>query len=317
MIRDNWLVQEASKFVMQWTLFILGHTFLPDKDIVVITGGSNGLGKAIVLQLNELNARVAVLDICNAAEFIGLSNVNYYYCDVSNVSQLITCQAKIKTDIGTPSVLINNAGIAVNNAILDMLFEDIDRVIKVNLLLNFYTTKIFLPDMMIQNRGYVVTVSSVLGLMSPANLSAYGASKSGQFAFHESLTYEVGPPLLTPKGVKTLLVCPGQMQTSMFLNVETPLNILAPKLKIEKVAKKIIHSLEVGKRGEIRLPFYARLIPFTRAAPWGMNEITRLISGVDYYARASSVSDPLVIVSDLNGSSLSAVEIPELEGQTV
>lgn len=302
---------------MQWTLFVLGHTFLPAKDVVVITGGANGLGKAIVLQLNEMKARVAVLDICNAPEFTGLSNVKYYFCDVSNVSQLIACQARIKNDLGAPTVLINNAGIAVNNSILDMLFEDIDRVIKVNLLLNFYTTKIFLPDMMVQSRGYIVTISSVLGLMSPANLSAYGASKSGQFAFHESLTYEVGPPLLTPNGVKTLLVCPGQMQTSMFLNVETPLNIFAPKLNVDKVAQKIIHSLEVGKRGEMRLPFYTRLIPFARAAPWGINEFTRVVSGIDYYARRANESNPSVNVRGTNETSNSFDESPDFEGQTV
>lgn len=265
--------------------FILGHTFRPETDVVVITGGSGGLGRALVSYLKEVGARTAILDVVDS----DLTNefVRFYHCDVSNISHLKSCQAKIEVDLGTPTVLINNAAIAGGKSILDMQFLEIERIIQVNLILNFFTTKIFLPGMMRVLRGYVVTISSVLAYMSPANFGAYGASKSGLLAFHESLTYELGPPLLRLHGIKTLLVCPGQMETKMFLSVKTPQKTFA-KLDAVQVALKIMNALEHGKRGEMRLPLYAKFIPVFRASPWPIVEAMRVLSGIDFYAKMNT-----------------------------
>ncbi|RCK65316.1 hypothetical protein Cantr_01202 [Candida viswanathii] len=137
-------------------------------------------------------------------------------CDVSDRQQILQTQRMVHRDVGIVTVLINNAGIATGKTI--------------NLLSSFYTIKAFLPDMILKNRGYIVTIASVLGYMSPARLSAYGASKSGLIALHESLTYELGTPYFAPHGIKTLLVCPGQLKTGMFLSIKTPSTLLAPEL---------------------------------------------------------------------------------------
>ncbi|WPK25466.1 hypothetical protein PUMCH_002783 [Australozyma saopauloensis] len=289
MIRDNYYIHEAHKWLLQWSAFIIGHSYMPEHDVVVITGGANGLGKALVQGFKERNARIAVLDISSLPELVGDPNIKFYYCDVSDVKQLTACHVKIKAELGTPTVLINNAGVAAGSSIMDMLYADIERTIKVNLILNFYTAKTFLPGMIELGRGYIVTIGSILGYMSPANYSAYGASKSGLLGFHESLTYELGPPLITPRGIKTLLVCPGQMQTDMFSGVQTPLRIFAPKLDIDSVAGKVIRAIEVGKRGEMRLPAYGIFIPLLRATPWPVAEFARVLSGMDHYAKQATL----------------------------
>ena len=179
------------------------------------------------------------------------------------------------------TILINNAGITTGKTLLDLSYDEIERTIQINLMSSFYTIKTFLPDMLLMQRGYIVTIASVLGYMSPARLSAYGASKSGLIALHESLTYELGPPSINPKGIKTLLICPGQLKTGMFDGVKTPSSILAPELDPKYVADNVISAIELGRRGEIKIPFYGNFLPIFRAVPWPIVEAARYYSGID------------------------------------
>ncbi|CAI5760156.1 unnamed protein product [Candida verbasci] len=280
---------------------IVGIYFQPKFDIVLITGGSNGLGKELVSILAAKSTKIVVLDINLPEEPNKYENVHYYQCDVSDRHQIFEVQKLIKKEIGIITVLINNAGISHGKTILDLSFNEIEQTIQTNLLSSFYTIKTFLPDMLAKKRGYIITIASILGYMSPARLSAYGASKSGLIALHESLTYELGPPSLNPYGIKTLLVCPGQLKTKMFENVKTPSTILAPELEPKFVASYVIKSIEQGRRGEIKLPMYGKLIPIFRAFPWPLVEITRKFSGIDKSIKriANSVTSS---VSSLIGS---------------
>lgn len=260
---------------------IIGNYFEPHRDIVLVTGGSNGLGKEIVQRLVSKKARVVVLDVTVPVKEEQLENVSYYKCDVSDRRQILQCQKKIKEEVGVVTILINNAGITTGKTLLDLSYDEIERTIQINLMSSFYTIKTFLPDMLHMQRGYIVTIASVLGYMSPARLSAYGASKSGLIALHESLTYELGPPSINPKGIKTLLICPGQLKTGMFTGVKTPSSLLAPELEPKYVADSVLSAIELGRRGEIKLPFYGNFLPLFRAVPWPIVEVARYYSGID------------------------------------
>ncbi|KAI3405135.2 hypothetical protein KGF56_002091 [Candida oxycetoniae] len=260
---------------------LIGNIYEPKIDIVLVTGGTNGLGREIVLQLASREAKVVVLDLIIPADKDKVPGVVYFKCDVSNRQQVLDAQREINRDVGVVTVLINNAGIATGKTVLDLSFQEIERTIQINLISSFYTIKAFLPSMMLMKRGYIVTIASILGYMSPARLSAYGASKSGLIALHESLTYELGPPSLNPHGVKTLLICPGQLKTGMFTGVKTPSTILAPELDPKFVAAYVVSAIEQGRRGEIKLPLYGKFIPLVRAFPWPLVELTRKLSGID------------------------------------
>lgn len=241
-----------------------------------------GLGYEIAKQFLEKGTRTVVLDINFPRSAYQLPGVSYYVCDVSDCQQVIDIQQQISKEIGIVTVLINNAGISYGKSLLELNYEEIEKTIKVNLLSSFYTIKVFLPEMLKVKRGYIITIASVLGYMSPARLSDYGASKSGLIALHESLTYELGPPSLSPNGIKTLLICPGQLsKTRMFSSIRTPSAIIAPELEPSHVAKKLIHSIELGRRGEIKLPFYGNFMPIMRAIPWPIVEFLRDYSGMD------------------------------------
>ena len=302
MFGDTGIIDTVKKQMRQVANPLTGHNFTPLKDIVVITGGSNGLGKEMVRLFKKRGTRVAILDKVALEEATADSNVRFYECDVSDVNQLLACHDQILKDFGAPTILINNAGVNSPGTILETSFSAIENVIKTNLLLSFYTTKVFLPEMLERKRGYIVTISSVLGYLSPTHFGAYGASKSGLMAFHESLTYEMGCPLLSCSGIKTLLVAPGQLDTDLFLNVRTPQNMLAPKLSLEAVAAKIIRALETGEKGELRLPLYAKFVPFLRAAPSCAVGLFRFVSQMDNLAKQSVEAQKVSPLNQIRGS---------------
>lgn len=275
------LVYHLNKQLHRASNALIGNYFEPHKDIVLVTGGSSGLGKEIVDKFIANKARVVVLDIQIPPNEEKIENVHYYKCDVSDRKQILSCKNLILKDVGKVTILINNAGITTGKTVLELSYEEIERTFQINLLSSFYTIKTFLPDMLEIKRGYIVTIASVLGYMSPARLSAYGASKSGLIALHESLTYELGPPSINPSGIKTLLICPGQLKTRMFHGVQSPSTLLAPELDPKYVAQNVFSAVELGRRGEIKIPFYGNFLPILRAVPWPIVEAARHFSGMD------------------------------------
>lgn len=257
--------------------------FDPTRDIVLITGGSQGLGKELAAKFNTSGAKVIVFDlnIPDPGTDNNLSGIIYVKCDVSDRAQVVNKVSEIEQNVGNVTLLINNAGITMGKSLVDLSFDDIEKTLEINLLSSFYTIKAVLPSMMKGKRGYIVTIASTLGYLSPARLSAYGASKSGLIALHESLTYELGPPSLNTTGVKTLLICPGQLKTTMFQGVRTPSTLLAPELDPKYVASTVYKSVVLGKRGEIKLPFYGNFIPLIRVVPWPLAQIIRYATGMD------------------------------------
>lgn len=259
---------------------LVGHAYDARRDIVLVTGGCAGLGHHLAREFALRGSKVVVLDIAEPTE--PLKNVTYYRCDIGSMDSIQQCHEHIRRDVGIVTVLINNAGVTGGHTVLDLSVADIDKTIRVNLLLNFYTIKVFLPDMLAERRGYVVTIGLVLAYVSPARLSAYGASKAGLVALHESLTYELGPPLVNPCGIKTLLVCPGQMRTELFRGVRLAWSTVAPELEPLAVAENVVRCLELGQRGEIQMPLYGRFLPVYRAIPWPVAAMARHLLGIDH-----------------------------------
>jgi short-subunit dehydrogenase len=131
--------------------------------------------------------------------------------------------------------------------------------------------------MLKENRGTIVTVSSVLGHLGAANLSAYTASKAALLALHQSLRAE----LIQHPEIKTILVQPGQMGTNMFAGVATPSNFLAPIVTPAEIGKDIIRMIEKGDSGEICLPLYSKYIQILGVLPVGVQYLVRRWSGMD------------------------------------
>ncbi|KAI8935328.1 hypothetical protein NX059_007913 [Plenodomus lindquistii] len=251
------------------------------EEVIVITGGVEGLGGLLADTYGMRSANIAVLDVKEVDQDESEEKgVVYYKCDISDAKQVEAAAAKIVEDLGAPTILINNAGIVHAKSILDTTAEDVERVFRVNTLSHFHTIRTFLPHMLKEGRGTIVTVSSVLGHLGAANLSAYTASKAALLAMHQSLRAELAQNP-DAEDIKTILVTPGQMGTKMFAGLQTPSNFLAPIVTPADIGKDIIKLIERGESGEIALPLYSRYIQILGVLPVGLQHIVRKLSGLD------------------------------------
>ncbi|TVY37949.1 Epidermal retinol dehydrogenase [Lachnellula occidentalis] len=246
------------------------------EEVIVITGGASGLGLLIAEVYGMRGATVAVLDVKDL-ESGEARGVSVYKCDVGDREQVAKVAFEIERDLGTPTILINNAAIVNGKPLLDLSIEEIERNFRVNLLSHFYTLKSFLPGIMRAGQGTIVTISSVVGQIGAAHLSDYAAAKAGITAMHKSLTAE----LKSTPNIKTILVSPGQLTTPLFTGVQTPNSFFAPVLEPVDVAKEVIAAIDAGSSTELAMPLYARWIDWMNVMPVGVQVIMRKMSGVD------------------------------------
>jgi NAD(P)-dependent dehydrogenase (short-subunit alcohol dehydrogenase family) len=204
----------------------------------------------------------------------------------------------VRIQLGTPTILINNAAVVIGKKLLDMDVDEIDKSLKTNLLSHFYTIKTFLPGM-IDNEagGTIVTMSSVIGHVGAAQLADYAAAKAGVTALHKSLAAE----LQEYPEIKTILVTPGQLSTPLFYGVKTPSSFIAPVVEPIEVAKEIIKAIDLGLSDHIGMPLYARWIDWYNVLPVGLQKITRKLSGMDKSMK-TFVGRKTTVTSEKNGT---------------
>ncbi|RCI11930.1 hypothetical protein L249_4231 [Ophiocordyceps polyrhachis-furcata BCC 54312] len=249
-----------------------------DEEVIVITGGASGLGMLIAEVYGMRGATVAVLDV-NDMEDGEARGVSCYRCDVRDKAQVAKTVVDIERDLGTPTVLINNAAIVVGKPFLDLSLDDIDASVATNLLGPMYCLKAFLPAMIRGGRGgTIVHISSVIGHLGAAQLADYAAAKAGITALHRSLSAELRD---SNPDIRTVLVTPGQITTPLFYGVQTPNSFLAPVVEPVDVAKEIIAAIDSGSGLTTGMPFYARWIDWYNVLPVGLQLVARKLSGID------------------------------------
>ncbi|KAF2238243.1 putative short-chain dehydrogenase/reductase family protein [Viridothelium virens] len=250
------------------------------EEVVVITGGASGLGLLLAETFGMRGASVAVLDLKEQDEAKGVS---FYKCDVSERCELEDVANRITDELGTPTILINNAGVVNGKRLLDLSSSEIDSNFRVNLLAHFHTIQVFLPKMVQSlTGGTIVTISSVLAHLGAARLSDYTAAKSGLIAMHASLRAELNEMTdVGAKNVRTILVTPGQLGTDMFEGVETPSSFFGPIVEPLDLVKKIVDMVQAGYSGELSIPAYARYIKWYGVLPASLQRVVRWMSGVD------------------------------------
>lgn len=215
-------------------------------------------------------------------------NISYYKCDVSKWEEVDAVAKTIIEEIGHPTIIVNNAGVVQGKLILDLDPEDIKQTLDTNLLAHFWTLKAFLPEMIKEKTGHIVTVSSVMGMAGAAQMADYCASKAGLISLHESLRYELDKRYLAPK-VRTTLVLPGHIMTPLFSHVNFPTSWLwrfcFPSIAPHTIAKAVIAAVDDKESRTISLPFYVRFAGWMVLLPtWG-RDFCQWATGADYAMR--------------------------------
>ena len=186
-------------------------------DLAFVTGASRGIGRAIALELGRRGARVvgtatsaagaqAIGDAFAAAGVQGRGVV----LDVADAAAVDACLKDVEAQDGTPSILVNNAGVTRDGLLVRMSAEDWQVVIETDLSAVYRTCKAVLRGMMKARRGRIVNIASVVGVMGNAGQANYAAAKAGMIGFSKSLAREVGS-----RGITVNVVAPGFVVTDM------------------------------------------------------------------------------------------------------
>ncbi|KAJ0327668.1 hypothetical protein COL5a_005638 [Colletotrichum fioriniae] len=160
------------------------------RDLVVVTGGSGGLGDKLVRKLAKNCIKVISLDVVPPRTPLP-SNAYFYEVDITSSKSIKEIAGQIRQDHGDPTVLVNNAGVMKIASILDETEEQIRHVFDVNIIASFLLIKEFLPSMIHNNHGHVVTVASMASFVTGVHNVDYSCSKMGALGLHEGLAQEI------------------------------------------------------------------------------------------------------------------------------
>ena len=201
---------------------------------IVITGGSDGLGKTLTETLSKENN---VIILATNEEKMNLvakeNNCSYKVCDVSNYERVENAISEIIEEFNKIDVVINNAGLWIQEELDTNDSDRIKSVIEVNLLGTINVSKAVIPSMKANKDGLIININSQAGINHKAERVVYNASKWGVTGFSKSLQDEVAK-----YGIRVTDVMPGMMKTEMFSRMNIEKN-MANGLDTKEVARLI------------------------------------------------------------------------------
>ncbi len=213
----------------------------------IVTGGSRGIGKAIVLELaknrvnvafNYVTSQEAAMNVLGEAEMLGVKAIAFK-ADVKNTNEAKAFVDAAKDKFKKIDFLVNNAGILRDKTLMFMSDVDWKDVIETNLYGPFILTRLMIMSFLKQKSGSIVNISSTAGLIGNAGQVNYSASKAGLIGFTKALAKEVAP-----YGIRVNAVAPGFVETDMVKSM--PEDKLAEAIKTIPM-KRLGHVEEVAK----------------------------------------------------------------------
>ena len=232
----------------------VSDTYNWPRELVVLTGGSNGIGRQTALMLAKRGITVAVLDIRPPPETDEAKDkIHYFECDITSSAAVSSAATAIRSTLGTPTVLINNAGICSGRTVLGGTEAQTRLLFEVNTLSHYHLAREFVPALIAANHGMIVTISSQCGYTTTPNMVDYSATKAAALAFHEGLTAELTTRYHAPC-VRTVLVAQGFTRTALIRDLTPEDTWLNPMLEPETVAENVVQMVLKGESGRVVLP---------------------------------------------------------------
>jgi 3-oxoacyl-[acyl-carrier protein] reductase len=240
---------------------------LKDKTALV-TGGSRGIGLAVVRAFLDAGARVWYASRTRSgahdeleAAFPG--RISWLHCDVTSEAEATAAVDRVVAEGGRIDILVNNAGITKDNLFFRMSLEDWDAVLRTNLTSAFLFSKPVARQMTRQKSGSIVMVSSVVGLMGNGGQANYAASKAGLIGLVKSIAREIGS-----RGVRVNAIAPGFIETDMTAELS------------EAVREKSVQAIPLSRFGSSEDVAGAVLFLASDASTYNTGEVIRVDGGM-------------------------------------
>jgi len=206
--------------------------------VAIVTGGTRGIGKAIVYKLVNKGIKV-VVNYKKSENFANLiqeelgQNVRIFKADVTKREEVKNLIEYTIHEFGNIDILVNNAGISQTKMFNDITDEDWEKMIKTNLTSNFYTIQEVLPTMIHNKNGCIINISSIWGVTGGSCEVAYSVSKAGVNGLTKSLAKELGP-----SNIRVNSIAPGIIKTDM-INCYTAedLKDIKNEIPLEKIGE--------------------------------------------------------------------------------
>jgi 3-oxoacyl-[acyl-carrier protein] reductase len=182
-----------------------------ENKVVIITGGSRGIGKSIAEKFAEDKAKVIVTykNSIDAAYFDS-KGIKYAQCDAANIKEVQAFVDSVIKEHGRVDVLVNNAGLTKDGLLMRMSEDDWDIVMNTNAKGVFNFTKAVTRQMISQKQGKIVNISSVVGITGNAGQANYASSKAAVIGFTKSIAKE-----LASRNINVNCIAPGYIDTDM------------------------------------------------------------------------------------------------------
>jgi 3-oxoacyl-[acyl-carrier protein] reductase len=198
--------------------------------VAVVTGASQGIGRACALKLAARGATVALVarnqqKLDEVAHAIGGTSVRAFPADVENEDQIKTTFKQIISAVGKIDILVNNAGITRDQLLMRMKRADWDAVLNTNLTSAYLCSQQAISSMLRQRWGRIINITSIFGQMGQAGQANYAASKAGLIGLTMAIAREVGSRNITCNAV-----APGFIETAMTAELSAELKESALKM---------------------------------------------------------------------------------------
>ncbi|KAK2807027.1 hypothetical protein FQN50_005601 [Emmonsiellopsis sp. PD_5] len=244
------------------------------RELVLLSGGCSGIGKQVMYDFANAGVKVVILDVQEPG-FVLPKNATFYHADVTSPSSLQSVANKIRSTHGDPTVLINNAGVGHDGTILSQPASQIRQTFEVNTLSHFWMVREFLPAMVRENHGHVVTIASMASFIGVGEMADYCGSKASALAFYECLRQELRL-WYGAKRVRASIVHPLWVRTPMIKQLtDAGSKFKMPVLTVEVVSRAIVGQVMAQRGGQVILPGYYSAARWLRAMPVWLQEVVR------------------------------------------
>jgi len=241
--------------------------------LVLITGGSSGIGKQIAIDCLRAGAKVIIvsenLERLQQVkiELSVVSSVGIVQCDIGDTQTIYKMRETVLNTYGCPDIIINNAGFATYRTFESSDLSEIERLVNVNLMGALRCTKVFLPEMIIRRSGTIVNMASIAGRMIITPNATYCAAKHGMVAWSEALKYE-----LAPFNIQVNVICSGRVETAFFDHETFQKRVPRPETRytttVGDVSKATLQAI-AGHRVMTYVPWTLGLVVgLINAFPW-------------------------------------------------